>query len=114
MKLSFVAIVAASLWLITSPAKADPSAELIAMVKNAKGDCLNCHQVDRKIVGPAWKDVAAKYKGDATAQETLVAKVIKGGSGHWNNETGGLPMTPHPFKPTKEEIEQIIATILQL
>jgi cytochrome c len=114
MKLSIAALIAAALLAISSTALADPSADIVSLVKNAKGDCLNCHQIDRKIVGPAWKDVAAKYKGDATAQETLVDKVIKGGNGHWNNETGGLPMTPHPFKPTKEEIQQIIATILQL
>jgi cytochrome c len=114
MKLSIAAIFAASLWSLASPAKADPSIDVVEMVKNAKGDCLNCHQVDRKIVGPAWKDVAARYKGDKTAQETLVARVIKGGNGHWNNETGGIAMTPHPFKPTKEELEKIIATILQL
>ncbi len=114
MKLSFVAIIAASLLAISSSAIADPAVDIASIVKNSKGDCLNCHQVDRKIVGPAWKDVAAKYKGDANAQATLVNKVIKGGSGHWNNETGGLPMTPHPFKPTKEEIEQIVASILQM
>jgi cytochrome c len=114
MNSSLVAIIATSLWAISISANADPSVDIASIVKNAKGDCLNCHQVDRKIVGPAWKDVAAKYKGDATAQVTLVNKVIKGGSGHWNNETGGLPMTPHPFKPTKVEIEQIVASILQL
>jgi cytochrome c len=114
MKLPIVAIIATSLLAIFSLANADPVADIEAMVKNAKGDCLNCHQVDRKIVGPSWKDVSIKYKGDATAQEKLVTKVIKGGGGNWNNETGGLPMTPHPIKPTKEEIEQIVALILKL
>jgi cytochrome c len=114
MKISLVAIIATSLLVISGSANADPIADIEAMVKNSKGDCLNCHQVDRKIVGPTWKDVATKYKGDATAQEKLVTKVIKGGSGNWNNDTGGLPMTPHPIKPTKEEIEQIVASILQL
>jgi cytochrome c len=114
MKFSFIAISSSTLMIMSSLAIADPAADIEAMVKNAKGDCLNCHQVDRKIVGPSWKDVAIKYKGDATAQEKLVTKVIKGGGGRWNNETGGLPMTPHPFKPTKEEIEQIVASILKL
>jgi cytochrome c len=114
MNLSLVAIIATSLLVISGSVNADTSVEIASIVKNAKGDCLNCHQVDRKIVGPAWKDVAAKYKGDASAKETLVNKVIKGGNGHWDNETGGLPMTPHPFKPTKEEIERIVASVLQL
>ena len=99
---------------LTNTAFADTASDTISLVKNAKADCLNCHQIDKKIVGPAWKDVAAKYKGDATAQEVLVAKVIKGGNGHWNDQTGGLPMTPHPVKPPKEDIEKIIASILQL
>jgi hypothetical protein len=43
-----------------------------------------------------------------------VHKVIKGGKGHWDKETGGLPMTPHPLTPSKEEIQQIIAAILQI
>jgi hypothetical protein len=44
----------------------------------------------------------------------LATKVIKGGGGHWNKVTGNIAMTPHPFKPSKEDIEQIIASILQL
>lgn len=100
--------------VLSNTAFADTASDTIALVKNAKADCLNCHQIDKKIVGPAWKDVAAKYKGDATAQDALVAKVIKGGSGHWNDQTGGLPMTPHPVKPAKDDIEKIIASILQL
>ena len=114
MKSFITTIITTFLFALTNSAFADAASDTIALVKNAKADCLNCHQIDKKIVGPAWKDVAAKYKGDATAQEALVTKVIKGGSGHWNDQTGGLPMTPHPIKPSKEEIEKIIALILQL
>ena len=53
--------------------------------------CMTCHGVDKKIVGPAFKDVAAKYKGDKTAQAKLVEKVKKGGSGVW----GTIPMPPN-------------------
>src|SRR5262249_30697545 len=53
--------------------------------------CLACHSVDKKVVGPAYKDVAAKYKGDKTAEAKLVKKVIAGGSGVW----GQVPMPPN-------------------
>jgi cytochrome c len=114
MKLIIATIITSIFIVISTAAYADVASETIALVKNSKADCLNCHQIDKKIVGPSWKDVAAKYKGDANAQEALVTKVIKGGSGHWNDQTGGLPMTPHPVKPSKEEIDQIIASLLKL
>ena len=57
-----------------------------------KSDCLACHAVDKKILGPSYKDVAAKYKGQAGAEDKLVAKVKAGGSGVW----GPVPMSAHP------------------
>ena len=56
-----------------------------------KNACTACHAVDKKLVGPAYKDVAAKYKGDAKAEAMLVDKVKKGGSGVW----GQVPMPPN-------------------
>jgi cytochrome c len=50
--------------------------------------CLSCHAVDSKLVGPAYKDVAKKYAGDKGAEDRLVQKVVKGGSGSW----GAIPM----------------------
>jgi len=61
-----------------------------AKLAGEKG-CLACHAVDKKVVGPAYKDVAAKYKGDKTAEAKLVKKVIAGGSGVW----GQVPMPPN-------------------
>lgn len=57
-----------------------------------KNNCLSCHAVDKQIVGPAYKQVAAKYKGDASAPAKLAEKVKKGGSGVW----GQIPMPPNP------------------
>ncbi|MCU0840197.1 MAG: c-type cytochrome [Thiobacillaceae bacterium] len=57
-----------------------------------KHACMSCHQVERKVVGPAFKDVAKKYKGDAKAEEHLLAVIKKGGKGVWGN----VPMPPHP------------------
>lgn len=55
-----------------------------------KHNCSACHSINKKVVGPAWMDVAKKYKGDAGAKDKLVAKTIKGGSGVW----GAMPMPP--------------------
>lgn len=54
--------------------------------------CLSCHAVESKLIGPAYKDVAKKYAGDKGAEDRLVQKVVKGGSGSWGNVPmpGGL------------------------
>lgn len=56
-----------------------------------KSNCLACHKVDAKLVGPAYKDIAAKYKGDKTAEAKLFDKIKKGGVGVW----GQIPMPPN-------------------
>ena len=56
-----------------------------------KNACLSCHAVDKKLVGPSYKDVAAKYRNDKTAEAKLVDKVKKGGAGVW----GQVPMPPN-------------------
>jgi cytochrome c len=53
----------------------------------AKG-CMSCHAVDTRMVGPAYREVAKKYAGDKTAEDKLVQKVVRGGSGVW----GAMPM----------------------
>ena len=111
MKALIAAVTATALLAISSAAQA---ADPVAIVKEVHGDCLTCHSVEKKVVGPAWKDVSAKYKGDKGAQAMLVEKVIKGGKGNWDKVTGGMQMTPHPTKPSKEEIEKIVAAILTL
>ncbi len=57
-----------------------------------KNGCLNCHAVDRKVIGPAYKDVAAKYRGQPGIEDKLVAKIRNGGGGVW----GTMPMPPNP------------------
>ena len=81
------------------PAEAKPAAKPEPVVSEAeamqlakKNNCLACHAVDRKVVGPAWKDVAAKYRGDAEAETRLTNKIAKGGSGVW----GVMVMPPSP------------------
>ena len=60
-----------------------------------KYNCLACHQMDKKLVGPAYVDVAAKYKGQADAGKLLADKIKKGGVGVW----GQVPMPPNPTVP---------------
>jgi cytochrome c len=59
------------------------NAQAVDMPKEGRARCGGCHAVDHKMVGPAWKDVAAKYKGKADAQKTIIANINKGGSFGW-------------------------------
>lgn len=74
-----------------------------------KSGCTICHQIDTKTIGPAYKEVAARYKGDASALETLVVKVRDGGAGNW----GELPMTPNAHVG-EETIRKLVEWILSL
>lgn len=98
---------AAILMLGTSVAQAD-----LDLAK--KSGCLACHSVEKKIVGPAWNDVANKYKGDAGAKDALIAKVKKGGKGNWTAVTGGIPMPPYSPRVSDANIEKLVDFILGL
>ena len=88
--------------LAASPAFADAD---LAQKKN----CMACHAVDKKLVGPAYKDVAAKYAGQKDAVDKLAVKVLKGGSGVW----GPVPMPANP-QVTEAEAKQLVQWILTL
>ena len=79
----------------------------MAMAK--KYNCTACHQVDKKVVGPAYKDVAKKYKGQAGAEAKLIEKVKKGGSGVW----GPVPMPPNAAVPDGD-VKKLVEWILSL
>lgn len=74
-----------------------------------KNACMSCHQIAIKVVGPAYKDVANKYKGDAEAAAKLEAKVKAGGSGVW----GPIPMPPNA-NVSDEDIKTLVAWVLSL
>ena len=74
-----------------------------------KKACLACHSVDNKIVGPAYKDVAKKYKGQKGIEAKLVEKVMKGGKGSW----GEIPMPANP-QVNEAEAKQLVTWILSL
>lgn len=93
-------LLATTVTLITTPAFAN--AEL-AQKKN----CMACHAVDKKLVGPSYKDVAAKYAGQNDAAATLATKVRKGGVGAW----GQIPMPANP-QVSEAEAKQLVDWIL--
>ena len=88
MKAVYVAVMAAAGIVMAGQAQAD---EALAKAKN----CMACHAIDKKVVGPAYKDVAAKYKSDKAAVATLAAKIKAGGKGVW----GEVPMPPNNVTP---------------
>ena len=83
------------------------AAELEDMMK--KNGCNACHSEDKKVIGPSYKDVAAKYKGDAGAVAKLSEKVKKGGSGVW----GPVPMPPNA-QVKDEDVKKMVELILAL
>jgi cytochrome c len=100
MKVIYVSLLAVAGILSAGAVQAD---EALAKAKN----CLACHQVDKKVVGPAYKDVAKKYTAKDEAK--LVEKVLKGGKGSW----GEVPMPPNAsVKP--EEATKLVKWILSL
>jgi len=75
----------------------------------AGSDCLTCHKVAEKSIGPAYQDVAAKYENTDDNIEMLAGKIIKGGSGNW----GAIPMTAHA-NLSQEDAEAMVKYILLL
>jgi cytochrome c len=75
----------------------------------AKSNCLTCHKISEKLIGPAYKDVAKKYAGNDTAVTYLAHKVITGGKGVW----GETPMTAHP-DVSEADAEQMVKYIMLL
>ena len=69
----------------------------------AGSDCLTCHKTSEKLIGPAYKDVAAKYEATESNIKMLAGKVISGGSGVW----GAIPMTPHPQVKEEDAIAMV-------
>lgn len=81
---------AAETRLEVKPEPAVSEAEAMQLAK--KNNCFACHAIDKKVVGPAWKDIAAKYRGDSGAEARLSDKIAKGSSGVW----GVMVMPPSP------------------
>ena len=103
--MKIAAAVLATAGLLTAGAvQADAGEDLLK-----KNGCTACHAIDKKLVGPPYVEVAAKYKGDAGAAAKLFEKVKKGGSGVW----GQVPMPPNP-QVSDADLKAMIAYILAL
>ncbi|MBV1732156.1 MAG: c-type cytochrome [Hydrogenophaga sp.] len=106
MKMDFKQVVlAASALLITAGAYAVDAAAAKALA--SKNACLACHAADKKLVGPSYKDVAAKHKGQADAEAKVVARIKSGGSGMY----GPVPMPPQP-NLKDDELKLLAAWVL--
>ena len=107
MKLVLASIIAATALIAGTSHAAMDAAAGEAMMK--KDGCSACHAVDKKIIGPSYQEVAAKYKGDAGAAAKLAKKVKEGGSGVW----GPVPMPPNMTTPDAD-IKALVDWILTL
>lgn len=86
--------------------------DMLALAK--KSGCMACHAIDKKIVGPAWKDVAKRYAGNSGAREQLIEKVSKGGKGNWTDVVGSATMPPYYPRVTKENIGKLVDFVLSM
>ena len=100
MKRSMIA-----LGMVTAFATSLPASAQEALAN--KYGCLACHKVDQKLVGPAYKDVAAKYRGQKDAETKLFKKVKEGGTGVW----GTVPMPPNGHVPDAD-IKALVKWVL--
>ncbi len=102
-------LLASSAAYATTGVPVQGSANLKGKALMDKSDCNACHQLEVKVVGPAFKDIAKKYSGDKTAVNKLSDKIIKGGAGSW----GDIPMAPHP-QISKTDASEMVKYILSL
>ncbi|HVL76891.1 MAG TPA: c-type cytochrome [Noviherbaspirillum sp.] len=100
-------VIAAAVALTLSGAVAPHGALASQELARSKG-CVACHAMDKKLVGPAFKDVAARYADERGAEDRLVEKVLKGSQGAW----GAIPM-PANTNVSQEEARALVRWILQ-
>lgn len=113
---SIKAVAPAAVAAPAAAAATKPDVKESAVLSDAEGrklaqqsGCFVCHAIDKKVVGPAWKEVAAKYRGDAGAEAKLITKVAKGGSGVW----GSVAMPANP-RVSDMDIKSLVKFVLSL
>lgn len=97
-----------------TPTTEKPDIDQANLALARKSGCLSCHAVDKKVVGPAWRDVAKRYKDDPNAKSKLINKVSKGGRGNWTDVVGPAAMPPYSPRVTDENIAQLVEFVLSL
>ena len=85
-----------------------------ALALAGKSGCLACHKIETKLIGPAWRNVSKRYKGDSNAKAKLVSSVKSGSKGKWAKETGGMPMPANSPRVSDEDIDKLVNFILSL
>ncbi len=95
----------------TAPvAKAEPAvSEADALQLAKKSNCLACHAIDKKVIGPSFKDVAAKYRGDAGAEARLMNKIAKGGGGVWG--AMAMPASPQVSEADRQILARFVLSL---
>ena len=104
MNIRYLAVLAAGLVFAGNALAGDGE----ALAK--KSNCTNCHAVDKKMVGPSFKDIAAKYKDDKGAQAALEKKVRSGGGGVW----GKMPMPATAKSVSDDDIKSMVQWVLSV
>ncbi|KIG02651.1 c-type cytochrome [Caballeronia concitans] len=104
---ALVAVVSCAFVSMSAVAADQPVSTANAIAIARSNACMGCHAVDRKLVGPSFQQVAAKYKGDAQAPAKLAKKVKDGGAGVW----GSIPMPSHPAM-NDGDIKTVVAWVL--
>lgn len=102
MKAIWLTIPAVAALMVAGTASAD-----LDLAK--KSGCMACHKIDKKVVGPAWTDIAAKYAGEADGQATILQSIQKGSRGKW----GKVPMPPQG-RVSAADAETLAAFIMTL
>src|SRR5712692_5228390 len=100
MKAPWIYLPAAAIVLGAGPARGDE-----ALAK--KSGCMECHAIDKKVIGPAFRDIAVRYKDDSHARAALTEKVKNGGKGNWTELTKSVPMPPHR-RLSDADIERLV------
>lgn len=112
--------------LAALPARAAPAADDAAMLKLATGSgCMTCHHIEPGAqgpeglapIGPAWRDVAARYRGAAGAQDQLTRTVMTGSNpygSHWKGKASGLAMPPNEVAISEADARLLVGWILRL
>lgn len=105
-----------------SPAKQESPAVRAGLLLAEKSQCMGCHALDTKVIGPAWNDVSARYNeeirsgkiSEKAAEAFLQKKIAMGGKGNWISVTGGMSMPPSYPKISRENIGKLTLFILSL
>lgn len=94
-------------WLLLAACTLPPLPAMADLALATSKNCMSCHNIDRKVVGPAYKDVAAKYRGDKTAPARLATKIMEGGGGVW-----GVVKMPSNPQVSEAEAKKLAAWVL--